>query len=173
MLAASGTSGSSGAGGGTWFCVRIEFDLRTYVVTDRSLRVRAWPIAHTDNDLTVFDERTGTLWLSDLLFLQHTPVVDGSILGFLKALDTLQGVPAQRVVAGHGRSDKPWPAVLDDERRYLQAVATQTRKAVKSGRTIQQAVDSVGLDEEKNWVNFDIYHRRNVTSAFTELEWEE
>lgn len=27
-----------------WFCVRIEFDLRTYVVTDRSLRVRegAW-----------------------------------------------------------------------------------------------------------------------------------
>jgi membrane protein YdbS with pleckstrin-like domain len=28
----------------TWFCVRIEWDLRTYVVTDRSLRVRqgAW-----------------------------------------------------------------------------------------------------------------------------------
>lgn len=28
----------------TWFCVRIEYDLRTYVVTDRSLRVRegAW-----------------------------------------------------------------------------------------------------------------------------------
>jgi len=24
----------------TWFCVRIEWDLRTYVVTDRSLRVR-------------------------------------------------------------------------------------------------------------------------------------
>jgi membrane protein YdbS with pleckstrin-like domain len=28
----------------SWFCVRIEYDLRTYVVTDRSLRVRegAW-----------------------------------------------------------------------------------------------------------------------------------
>lgn len=140
---------------------------------NRIVRVRAWPIAHTDNDLTVFDERTGTLWLSDLLFLQHTPVVDGSILGFLKVLDTLERVPAQRVVAGHGRSDKPWPAVLEDERRYLQAIATQTRKAVKAGRTIQQAVESVGLEEEKNWVNFDTYHRRNVTSAFTELEWEE
>lgn len=146
---------------------------QTLDLGNRVLRVRAWPIAHTDNDLTVFDERTGTLWLSDLLFLQHTPVVDGSILGFLKALDALKSVPAQRVVAGHGRSDKPWPAILEDERRYLETVATQTRKAVKSGRTIQQAVDAVGREEEKNWVNFDTYHRRNVTSAFTELEWEE
>lgn len=146
---------------------------QTLDLGNRILRVRAWPIAHTDNDLTVFDERTGTLWLSDLLFLQHTPVVDGSILGFLKVLDVLKAVPAQRVVAGHGRSDKPWPGVLEDERRYLESVATQTRKAVKSGRTIQQAVESVGLEEEPHWVNFDTYHRRNVTSAFTELEWEE
>jgi hypothetical protein len=33
-------------------------------------------------------------------------------------------------------------------------------------------VDEVGLTERDKWVNFDDYHRRNVTTAYTELEWE-
>jgi quinoprotein relay system zinc metallohydrolase 2 len=146
----------------------IELDLG-----QRSIRVRAWPVAHTDNDLTVYDERTRTLWLSDLLFLQHTPVVDGSILGFVKVLDALRQVPAEHVVAGHGRTDAGWPAALDAEQRYLNAIVAQTRRALKDKKTIQEAVDSVGFEEAPNWVNFDLYHRRNVTVAYTELEWED
>ncbi|HZP85394.1 MAG TPA: quinoprotein relay system zinc metallohydrolase 2 [Burkholderiales bacterium] len=142
-------------------------------IGNRELRLRAWPVAHTDNDLTVLDERTGTLWLSDLLFLQHTPVIDGSIIGFLKVLDGLARLRPTHFVAGHGRTDAPWPDALNDERRYLELVARQTRQALKSGRTIQQAVDSVGQEEAGRWVNFDLYHRRNVTSAYTELEWED
>ncbi|MCC7546555.1 MAG: quinoprotein relay system zinc metallohydrolase 2 [Burkholderiales bacterium] len=139
----------------------------------RFIEVRAWPLAHTDNDLTVFDETTSTLWLADLLFLQHTPVVDGSILGFLRVLDDLAALPARTIVPGHGRSDAAWPQVLDAQKRYLGLIVRETRQALGNGVPIQDAVESVGAQEAPNWVNFDTYHKRNVTGAYTELEWED
>ena len=140
---------------------------------NRVIRLRAWPVAHTDIDLTVYDERAGTLWLSDLLFIEHTPVVDGSILGFVQVLDELRRLPAERFVAGHGRTATPWPQALDPQRRYLELIVTQTRQALRSKKTLEEAVDGVGLEEQEHWVNFESYHRRNVTSAYTELEWED
>ncbi|HAD32554.1 MAG TPA: MBL fold metallo-hydrolase, partial [Methylophaga sp.] len=38
--------------------------------------------------------------------------------------------------------------------------------------TIEQAIDSVGTQEAEKWKLFEEYHRRNVTAAFVELEWE-
>jgi quinoprotein relay system zinc metallohydrolase 2 len=139
----------------------------------RSVEIRAWPTAHTDDDLTVLDQQTGTWWLSDLLFVDHTPVVDGSLKGFLDVIGDLKSRSAAQVVAGHGRSPWPWPRPLDDEERYFRVILEETRLALKHKKTIQQAVDEVGLSEESKWVNFDAYHRRNVTTAYTELEWED
>lgn len=149
-------------------------DTRTIDLGDRVLRLRAWPAAHTDDDLTVFDEATGTWWLSDLLFVERVPVVDGNLRGWLKVLDELRATAAPRhVVPGHGPVDAPWARSLDDERRYLETVAREVRAAIKAGRTMQQAVDTVGESERSHWRLFDAYHRRNVTAAYAELEWED
>src|SRR3546814_2083209 len=42
----------------------------------RRLLLTAWPPAHTDADLTVFDARTETLFAGDLVFLERVPAVE-------------------------------------------------------------------------------------------------
>ena len=136
----------------------------------RTLVLRAWPAAHSDCDLTVLDEKTGTLFAGDLVFLVHTPVLDGSIRGWLGALDELGTLPAQRVVPGHGPVSE-WPAALADERRYLQTLATNVRGLVTSGKPIAAAGTAAG-SERSRWELFDDFNTRNATAAFSEIEWE-
>lgn len=140
---------------------------------NRSLKVKAWSAAHTDNDITVWDEKTNTLWLGDLLFVQHTPIVDGTITGFIKVLDQLAALKVAHYVPGHGKATAPWPEALKPQRDYFDLIVRETRAAIKKRKTIEEAVDQVGLSEAANWVNFDAFHRRNVTTAYTELEWED
>jgi quinoprotein relay system zinc metallohydrolase 2 len=138
----------------------------------RVLELRAWPPAHTDCDLTVFDRKTRTLWLADLLFSGHTPVVDGNLNGWLRTLDSLAGEKARHVVTGHG--DNPnWRKSLAEQQRYLRLLRDETRAALRAGETLTQAVEHVGSSERGRWLLFDDFHRRNVTAAYAELEWED
>jgi quinoprotein relay system zinc metallohydrolase 2 len=137
----------------------------------RTLRVRAWPTAHSDNDLTVLDEKTGTLFAGDLVFLTHVPVLDGSIRGWLAVIGELSAIPAQRVVPGHGVVSE-WPAALADERRYLDRLAADVRGLIAAGKPITLAADSAAASERSRWELFDDYNARNATAAFSEIEWE-
>jgi len=137
----------------------------------RDLILRAWPTAHSDNDLTVLDEQTGTLFAGDLVFLTHIPVLDGSIRGWLKVIDELGGLPAQRVVPGHG-SVSNWPGALVDERRYLEKLAADVRGLVARGKPLTVASDTAAASERPQWELYDDFNARNATAAFSEIEWE-
>ena len=139
----------------------------------RVLQLAAWPTAHTDNDLTVYDRQTRTLFLSDLLFVQHMPALDGSLRGWLAVLKQIAALDVAVAVPGHGPVSTQWPAVLADEQRYLATLLSETRAAIQQGLTIQQAIARVGADAEaRQWLLADRFHRRNVTAAYAELEWE-
>ena len=146
---------------------RLDLDLG-----GRPLAVRAHGPAHTDNDLTIFDEKTRTFWLADLLFVYRIPVIDGSLLGWLKQLDELATISAKQAVPGHGPVSVPWPATAEPERRYLAAVADDTRAAIRSSVGIADAYKHVANSERGHWLLFDEYHPRNVTASYKELEWE-
>jgi quinoprotein relay system zinc metallohydrolase 2 len=136
----------------------------------RVLTLRAWPTAHTDNDLTVFDAASGTLWLGDLLFVGHVPVVDGSLRGLLRAQDEIKLLPAANVIPGHGRAGA-WPEAMVPQQRYLERLLADVRAAIKAGKTLAETV--AGTEGAPNgWLLYDQFHRRNVTAAYAELEWE-
>ena len=137
----------------------------------RTLTVTSWPTAHSDNDLTVLDEQTGTLFAGDLVFLTHTPVLDGSIRGWLRVIDELGTLPAQRVIPGHGPVSE-WPGALTDQRRYLETLASDVRGLIVRGEPITVAADTAAASERSRWQLFDDYNARNATTAFSEIEWE-
>jgi quinoprotein relay system zinc metallohydrolase 2 len=137
----------------------------------RTLILRAWPAAHSDADLTVLDEKTKTLFAGDLVFLTHIPVMDGSILGWLRMMADLGGQPAEHVVPGHGAPGE-WPAALADERRYLETLAADIRALVKRGAPITTAAKTAAASERSRWQLFDDYNARNATAAFSQIEWE-
>ena len=138
----------------------------------RTIEVMAWPAAHTDHDLTVLDKNTATLFLGDLLFVGHIPVLDGSLTGWFAVLRRLKAAKARRVVPGHGPASVQWPIALGPQLRYLKVLAKDVRAAIRDGETIDRAVAKAAGSEKGNWQLFDEFNARNVTGAFAELEWE-
>ncbi len=150
---------------------QLVTDERSLDLGNRVLTLKAWPTAHTDNDLTVFDSATGVLFAGDLLMLQHIPVVDGSIKGWLSALNGLASIRAAKVVPGHGPIVTNWPQALADDQRYLNRLAGDVRGLVAKGAPISQA-GAAAQSEKDRWALFNDYNARNATAAFAELEWE-
>ena len=138
----------------------------------RLLRLQARPTAHTDNDMTVHDTLTDTLILGDIAFSGRIPTIDGSIVGWLKLIKSLKGEAQARVIPGHGPPSMSMTDALVPLERYLTVVATDVRAAIKAGKTISDATETAGLSEKDAWLLFSEHHKRNVTAAFAELEWE-
>lgn len=138
---------------------------------NRPLLVKAWPPAHTDNDLTIFDDRTGLLWAADLLFAGRLPTLDGSLTGWLAALDVLLSPAVRQVVPGHGPVSDGI-AAIEAERSYLMRLRDGVRTAIDDGLDISETLVRLKDDNTQNWLLFDTNHGRNIVAAYTELEWE-
>jgi quinoprotein relay system zinc metallohydrolase 2 len=139
---------------------------------DRVVTFKAHGPAHTHSDLSMLDKQSGLLLPADLLFVGRIPSLDGSLLGWLKELDALSKMGAQRAVPGHG------PVVVDLApsvaalRGYLGDIRDGVRKEIKGAGSIEAATRSVGQDQASKWALFADYNPRNVTEAYKELEWE-
>ncbi|MBI5891080.1 MAG: quinoprotein relay system zinc metallohydrolase 2 [Nitrosomonadales bacterium] len=138
----------------------------------RILRLTAHPVAHSPADLSVFDTASKTLWTGDLLFVERTPSLDGSIQGWLEVIEQLRATPAMHFVAGHGSTAKALGAALDDEKRYLETLLADVRNAIKQGQSMEQTIPTAARSEQGKWLLFDAVNRRNVALLYPQLEWE-
>ncbi|WP_134724979.1 quinoprotein relay system zinc metallohydrolase 2 [Paracoccus luteus] len=145
----------------------------TFDLGGRSLRLNPVPRAHTDGDLTVRDDLTGTLFTGDLVFRGLTPVVDGSLKGWLAWL----AQPAQPgpVVPGHGPVAPALDRAAADEIRYLTALRGAVRAALDAGQGLSQAVPAIVAamtPQRAGWADFDATTARNAAAAYAEMEWD-
>ncbi len=153
-----------------------DIQVKKHLILDlgnRRITLTAHPTAHTDNDLTVLDQKTRILWMSDLLFREHLPVIDGSIKGWIGELESMEKQHYSVVIPGHGDPVYDWPQGMQAEKRYLDVVIKEVREMIKQGRFLEDALEIVGYGERSHWKLFDQFHKKNVTTAFAELEWEE
>ena len=138
----------------------------------RKLDLTAWPGAHTDNDLTVFDSATGTLFSGDLLFIERTPSLDGDIQGWLAVTEQLKTLPAAIVIPGHGPVTRDKNRALDRQAGYLATLLRDVRASVHRGDSMTAAMTTAAASERSRWQLFDVVNRRNVNVLFPLLEWE-
>jgi len=139
---------------------------------DRTLRLTAYPVAHSPSDLTVFDTASQTLWTGDLLFIERTPSVDGDVPSWLEVIAKLRDIPTTRTVPGHGPATLNGALALNDEKRYLTTLLADVREAIKQGRSMEDTIITAAQSERGKWLLFDITNRRNVARIFPIFEWE-
>lgn len=145
--------------------MKLELGNRTLILT-------AYGPAHSYSDLSVYDPETGTLWLADLLFMERIPALDGDLKGWIAVLDRLKTMPAKRVIPGHGPASAGWPEAADAEMHYLKTLLKQTRSLIAQGQSMEEVIENVGKEEKTHWLLYEQHHKRNVSKAFTQLEWE-
>ncbi len=139
----------------------------------RELFLFAHNKAHTNNDLSILDSKTSALWLSDLLFMTHTPVISGSIKGWLQTLSNLKEKKVSTVIPGHGPTSADWPtaaAVLID---YLENVKSEVKQAIADGTSLVEVQENLMQENAWGWKLYEEFRRRNIINAYAELEWDD
>ena len=133
------------------------------------------PTAHTDNDLVVRDEGSGTLFTGDLIFRELAPVVDGSLNGWLQWMALPPAPPPARIVPGHGPVAATWEEASAAQQALLAALRDATRARIAEGMPMSEAVPAILQDLQPlapGWTNFEPTVSRDATAAYKELEWE-
>ena len=139
---------------------------------NRTLLLTAYQKSHTNTDLTILDELTGTLWTGDLLFRERIPVIDSSLKGWLAVMEMFKTLKVTTIIPGHGTPGNSWTEVMTAQEHYLNTLLKETRQAIANGQFMEEALETVGQSEKSKWLLFDQQHKTNVTKVFVELEWD-
>lgn len=148
---------------------------QTIDLGDRLLSINLRNNSHSDADVTVFDNKTLTLWAGDFMVNQRLPALDGSLIAWLDEFESLASELEKHesvtVIPGHGRIGM-WPAIADQQLIYLKRLRDFTRKALQEGQSLSSFVNTEWPWQRSHWELFDAQHQRNANRAYTELEWE-
>ena len=156
-----------------------NFEITKFVNVDKNLtidlgnrivEIKAWQSGHTDNDLSIFDKKTKTLWTENI-FVRRTPSIRASVKGWKKNLEETNKMDINLIIPGHGPVKKKNEA-LEPMLSYFNRLIDNTRKFHKNNLSLSKAIETFPSKNLENWLLYNIYHPSNITKVYTELEWE-
>ena len=149
----------------------VTFDERlTIYADDLPIELIFVGPAHTTNDIVVWIPERALLFSGDLLFNQGTPFIAmGSIVGSLRALETLRGLGPQSIVPGHG--PLCGPEVIDDMVAYLRFVQEVARHSFDATLSPLDAASQTDLGRFAHWHDAERL-AGNLHRAFSEIRGE-
>jgi glyoxylase-like metal-dependent hydrolase (beta-lactamase superfamily II) len=147
-----------------------SFDAATPI--GRPIQVLYFGQSSGPGDIAVFDPRSRTLFAGGLLDSKRIPdVIDSDLPRWREALRTLQALPAEVIVPGHGPDGGK--RMVEQVDRYLDQLATRTRELQRNGVPLSEVPDATPLPEFAAWDQYDTVHRRNAALVYLRYEREQ
>ncbi|WP_240643660.1 quinoprotein relay system zinc metallohydrolase 1 [Paracoccus siganidrum] len=139
------------------------------VIGGRALRLIAMS-GHSQADLLLLDQATGTLVAGDMLFLDRAPSFpDAAIADWLAGLDRIAAIGAGGVVPGHGPFHRS-SAALAQTRAYLRAFAGRMARASGLGLAPAEAIHAGPMPEFASLGANPEEYRRAVVQRWRDFE---
>tara|TARA_Y100000590_G_scaffold214420_1_gene243061 strand:- start:211 stop:1173 length:963 start_codon:yes stop_codon:yes gene_type:complete len=138
---------------------------------NRKLLLVSHPTSHTYSDATVYDLKTKTFFVGDLVQDERTPTMDGLTKEWIKLLDKIEKVDFKIMVPGHGKIQTDNSA-LKKTKTYLQVLYDDVIDALKKDVPAEKVVEIAAESEKDKWVLFDRVNPGNVVRTFMRYEWE-
>ena len=141
-------------------------------IAGRRLRLLHFGHGHTEGDMAIFDEESGTLFAGDLAYHGQIPhLAESNTLGWIAALEQLAALPIRRLVPGRGATGEA--VDLNATGRYLRELRTTVERAYAQGLSATEIIGRAELPEFAGWHGYATRHGRNVQHLYFEIERED
>ena len=152
------------------FAEPLEIDAAAMI--GRPIQVLYFGHSSGPGDIAVYDPRGRTLFAGGLLDAQRIPdVIDSDLVRWTDALRSLQALPVEVIVPGHGPSGSK--RVITQVERYLDQLTTRVRALLQAGAPLSEVPDSTALPDFASWDQYDTVHRRNAALVYLRYEREQ
>ena len=138
---------------------------------NRKLFLTSHEVAHTYSDVSVYDLKTKTLFVGDLVQDERLPTVDGLAKNWIKVLNQIEKIDFNIMVPGHGKIQTDNSA-LNKTKKYLQILYDEVIEVLKKDIAVEDGLKTIAQSEKNNWVLFDRINPGNVVRTFMRYEWE-
>ena len=138
---------------------------------NRKLQLTSHEVAHTYSDASVYDIKTKTFFVGDLVQDERLPAIDGLAKNWIKVLNEIEKVDFKIMVPGHGKIQTDNTA-LNKTKKYLQVLYDEVIEALKKDIPIEEGLKTIAQSEKNNWILFDRVNPGNIVRTFMRYEWE-